>query len=403
MDLSNGETARLPVMLGVSTYSKCPMTKSNRIRRRRGAVAVLVAVLLVVVLGMVACAVDLGVLMVAQSDLQRAADAAAHAAVLEYRSDGNAYRIITDTRRTAKQYVEDNPVLDRKVTVHRNTFNADLDGDIVVGRIDFSNPRGPMTYDDPEQYNAVRVKVSQTADRNGEVGLFFANVLGYSSMMLRAEATAAIIKNVGGFKVPGSGDNVPFLPITIDEDYWEHQVRKGADDWGYDAVSQSIDATPDGIPEVVLFPTRTSSSGNFGTVNIGQSSNSTKHLAGQIRDGLSKSDLDYHGGSLALGDSGELILDGDPGLSASVKDDLESIAGKPVIIPIYRDVSGNGNNAKFVIVKFVGVRIVAVNLTGGNKYVSVQPANVTFKGVVQAAPGVSGTSQDIYSPPVIVQ
>ena len=97
------------------------------------------------------------------------------------------------------------------------------------------------------------------------------------------------------------------------------------------------------------------------------------------------------------------MLNGNPGLSASIKDDLEAIAGKPIIIPIYREVSENGNNSKFIIVKFVGVRVMAVQLTGVATFVAVQPANITVRGAVQAAPGLEGTSEQVYSPPVIVQ
>lgn len=130
---------------------------------------------------------------------------------------------------------------------------------------------------------------------------------------------------------------------------------------------------------------------------------STYHIAGQIRNGLSQSDLDHHGGQLALDNSGRLNLSGNPGLIASLKDDLKAIAGKPVIIPIYRSVSEDGSKANFEIVKFVAVRIVAVNLTGGSKHVSIQPAKLTFKGVIQASQGSYGTSVDIYSPPMLVQ
>jgi hypothetical protein len=45
---------------------------------------------------------------------------------------------------------------------------------------------------------------------------------------------------------------------------------------------------------------------------------------------------------------------------------------------------------------------MAVNLTGNKKFVSVQPADVTFAGTIQSPPG-EVTSKRTYSPPVIVQ
>lgn len=372
-------------------------------QRRRGAVVVLAAFCLAILMAMVAFAVDVGYLMVAKTDLQRAADAAAHAAVLEYRSEESPSFVIPSARSTARQYVEDNKVLNATATVATNSNNADVNGDIVVGRIDFDNPRNPMTFGDTDRYNAIRVRIRRSTDRNGEVPLFFARVLGHESLGLEAEATAALVKNVSGFQIPGSRENVPFLPITIRVDYWEAGLAAANDDWAFNSSNQSISESQDGVPEVVLFPNSTESAGNYGTLNVGVSANSTSHIANQIRNGLSQSDLDFHGGELALNSSGELPLTGDPGISASIKDDLAAIAGKPVVIPLYREVAGNGNNAVFVITEFVGVRVMAVRLTGGEKFLSVQPANVTFNGTIQAASGLDGTSKQIYSPPVIVQ
>jgi hypothetical protein len=352
---------------------------------------------------MAALAIDIGRVLVAQTDLQRAADAAAHAAALEYRSDDNAHLKAIRARHVASQYVEDNPIIDSSATVSTNYFNEDRHGDIVLGRIDFDHPSQPMTFGDYAGYNAVRVRVRRTASRNGAISMAFARVLGHSGIELEAEATAAVIHNIGGFKIPQTGENVPLLPITIRDEFWADRMRDGIDEWAFDSTTQAISRSPDDVPEVVIFPNATESSGNVGTVNIGVDSNSTSFLGRQIRTGISPSDLDLHGGKLALDDSGELPLTGDPGLSAGIKNDLEAVAGRAVIIPLYRQVSGTGNTAVFTIVKFVGARIMAVNLTSGEKFVSVQPKNITSKGTIQAAPGLTDTSDMIYSPPVIVQ
>lgn len=399
------EVARLPqvrdviLVIGRLSMNSTAFTSRRCRRQRRGAVAIFVALFLTILIGIVAFAVDLGHVMVVKTDLQRAADAAAHAAVLEYRTDGFA---LANARNVAGQYVSDNKVLKQTAAVDLNYYNADTDGDVVLGTVNFDAPRDSMVFGDTDQYNAVKVRIRRSSDLNGEVPLFFARVLGHSSMALEAEATAAIMHRVGGFKIPGSGENVPFLPITVQVDFWEEWLEAGNDDWTFNA-DQTISSGGDNINEVVLFPSDTGSSGNFGTLNVGVSANSTSHLSNQIRNGLSQSDLDFHGGELALNSQGELMLTGDPGLSAGIKDDLQAIAGKPVAIPLYREVSGPGNNAEFVIVKFVGVRIMAVQLNGGNKFVAVQPANLTYKGTIQAPSGVGEPSQQIYSPPVFVK
>ena len=75
-------------------------------------------------------------------------------------------------------------------------------------------------------------------------------------------------------------------------------------------------------------------------------------------------------------------MNGDTGISAGVKDELESIKGKPRIVPIFSQVTGPGNNAMYTIIHFAGVRIMEVKLTGkqSGKRVMAQPANVIARG-----------------------
>ena len=117
--------------------------------------------------------------------------------------------------------------------------------------------------------------------------------------------------------------------------------------------------------------------------------------------GVNASDLSYLGGELKLAANGELLLNGDTGISAGVKDELASIIGQPRIIPIFQSVSGPGNNATYTIVQFAGVRILNVKLTGAmsQKRVIVQPCNIVVKGGI---PG-DGTSSFVYSPVWIVR
>ena len=97
----------------------------------------------------------------------------------------------------------------------------------------------------------------------------------------------------------------------------------------------------------------------------------------------------YFGGKVQIPASGLLALNGDTGLSAGIKDDLAAIIGQPRAIPIFRSVSGPGNNATYQICKFVGIRILFVRLTGSpsGKTVVVQPAPV-FDGTITSSPGV---------------
>ena len=136
-----------------------------------------------------------------------------------------------------------------------------------------------------------------------------------------------------------------------------------------------------------LFPQGTGSPGNRGTVNIGASNNSTATLCRQITEGISPADLAYYpGGQLTFDASGNLYLNANPGISAGCKSALASIIGQTRLIPIFTSVVGNGNNAEYDIVEFVGVRIMDVNLTGSmsSKHLTVQPALVYTRGGIPA-------------------
>ena len=118
---------------------------------------------------------------------------------------------------------------------------------------------------------------------------------------------------------------------------------------------------------------------------------------------MSAADLAYHGGQLTFDAYGELALNGDTGISAGVKDDLAAIIGQPRVIPIFSEVHGPGNNAEYTIVKWFGIRIMAVKLTGpmSRKYVTIQAAPVLVRGAVPAPQ--SGTSDYVFSPVVLVK
>jgi hypothetical protein len=176
----------------------------------------------------------------------------------------------------------------------------------------------------------------------------------------------------------------------------------GTDSWCYNPETKTVTAGADGVKEVNLFPQGTGSPGNRGTVDIGSSNNSTADLARQIVSGISPADLAHLGGSIQF-TNGELHLNGDTGISAGVKDELASIIGKPRIIPIFSSVTGNGNNADYTIVKFVGVRILDVKLTGSmsSKRLTIQPCNVVMKGGIYQQ-GASH-SQYVHSPVWLVR
>ncbi len=145
------------------------MRPPNRRRRlasdEEGTVLVLVAVSLVVLLGMTALAVDLGILFTARSEAQRAADAGAHAGAGVFLVAPGAGDL---AREQAREFAESNPVRHGALEV--------LDGDIDV---ELSR-------------QLVRVRVFRTEARGNPVATFFARVLGIQDVDVSAVAAAQV-------------------------------------------------------------------------------------------------------------------------------------------------------------------------------------------------------------------
>jgi Putative Flp pilus-assembly TadE/G-like len=385
--------------------------RQRAIQTRKGTITVLAALMSVVLIGMLAFSVDIGYVLSAKEELQRAADASALAACWEYGDKISGGHNPADSasfaRAAAAEYASLNRVTGDPMSLGANEAN-DPNGDIVFGYIaDFKNSHSEFHTDNPNSFNAIRVRLHKNASNNGEVPYFFARVFGMEGQVLESEAIAGIVRDVRGFKAPADGSNVDLLPYALDSSTWNHLINgNSSDNYRWNAATKQVESGSDGWVEVNLFPQGTGSPGNRGTVDIGGSNNSTSDIARQILYGISPADfqaLTSQGRSLVFNDSGKLYLNGDTGISAGVKDELAAIKGQPRVIPIFESVSGNGNNAEYTIVHWQGIRIMAVKLTGSmsQKHVTIQVAPVVTGGVVPST--TSGTSKYVYSPVVLVR
>jgi Flp pilus assembly protein TadG len=375
--------------------------------RRRGAISVLAAFMSVMVLGMVAFAVDVGYVLSTKQELQRTADAAALAACWDYAKSLSTGASASDAmaagRATAFTYAHNNVVAGVQPSISQNTGNS-ASGDLVFGYVaDLYATNPSLNTASPSVFNACRLKVRRDATLNGRTPYFFAKIFGLSGQDLDAEATAAFVRNIAGFKASTNGTNLDVLPYALDIETWNALLAGNASDqWTWNPTTKTITSGSDGVKEVNLFPQGTGSPGNRGTIDIGSSNNSTADIARQIVSGISAADLAHHGGKLEFDEHGELALNGDTGISAGVKDELASIAGKPRLIPIFSKVVGPGNNATYTIVHWAGIRIMEVKLTGAmsQKRVIVQPAPMVIPGAIAST---SNTSSYAYTPIVLVK
>jgi Flp pilus assembly protein TadG len=366
---------------------------------RRGGIITWAAVAMTAVLGFVALAVDVSFMTLTKAQMQAAADASVLAAALEMPEGWGAGKIRTATQvdsagKSAAQAVG---------ALHRvgEQAAAYIDGarDVRFGQRT-QNAQGAWVETwGATPYNMVEVTIrrdqpwtsSSATLGDQQLPLFFARAMGNQTASLVAKATAVLSPGNGFYIPPSSGAIAPLLPLAMDEPTWNNLINNGAgtDNYRYNS-NGTVSSGADGIKEVSLYPDSNGSlpSGNRGTVDIGSPNNSTADLSRQIREGVNESDLAYFGGKLQIPPGGLLALNGDTGLSAGINDDLAAIIGQPRAIPVFRSVSGPGNNATYQISKFVGIRIMYVKLTGSpsQKKVIIQPAPV-FDGTILRAPG----------------
>ena len=370
---------------------------------RRGTVAVLTAFMLIGLFSFIAFSIDVGTILVARSELQNAADAAAIAGAWELMDEnaltGGTAQAVLESQAIAgaEEFVVLNQVLTQSMLAGS--------GNVTVGYIaDPMDRTSPFLLGSGNSPNAVQVHLFCNSTYNSPVDMAFARVLGIQHTDVDATATAAILSSINGVTTPSGGGNLGMLPYALDEDTWLDVLASAtSDDWEWDAAAGEINSGSDGVWEANLFPQGTGSPGNRGTVDIGSSNNSTNDIARQILYCISPEDLAYHGGKLEFNAAGELYLNGDTGISAGVKDELESIKGQPRVIPIFSSVTGPGNNATYTIVRLVGIRILEVKLTGkmSGKRAIIQPANVVINGGI---PGTnSTTSSFVYTPAWLVR
>lgn len=201
---------------------------------RRGAVAILVALVLVVVLGFIALTVDLGYARTVQAQLQAGADAAALAGASKLGADAEG---LVDARAAAVEVASRNDENDAPIALDPNPGNAP-DGDVVLGV--WSDEAGTFTPNmDPTQVNAVKVITRDTG-----LSPLFSRV-AFDNQELGAGAMSIARQ---GFKL-GAGEVPWYLPFGLAEclfDTWPRETLQdmtfvlnpdGADNTGWVAVN----------------------------------------------------------------------------------------------------------------------------------------------------------------------
>jgi len=202
--------------------------------------------------------------------------------------------------------------------------------------------------------DTIRVHVAKPAEG------FFSKIFGINSVNEGASATA---------RTAGMKSALYVAPIVVNKD---HPMLTGC---GGPCFGSNYQTT---IPV-----SQTGAPGAFGLVNLDPSSNGTSGastLAGWIQHGFDKY-LDI--GSYAS----------DPGVkfnSNGIQDAMTSRIGTEMLFPVYDTVSGNGSNAQYHIIGWVGFFVTGVDKNGNNGDVSGYFTRVIWTGIQASSAGGGG-------------
>jgi hypothetical protein len=305
---------------------------------RRGQVVLLSPILFLVLLAVLALAVDIGAIALEKARMQNGADAAVLAAVgvlTEERSDGSTE---ADARAAATSAAQE--------LVSANAPGASLQ--LEFGVLSESGDFTPVSVDTV----ATEVRAADARDDGapgGPLALFFAPIFGVRSCDVSAEAGAetsgqvtAVLHGLAPFAVPK--DRVP--PIGQ-----EFSFYPGA---GGGGGGKGEDQT---------------APGNWGLLNLDGGSNNTPELEDWIENG-------YPGMVSIDTDLGFTWVEGTPGWRAALEGALQDKIGQPLMVCVYDEVTGNGSNADYRIIGFLRLILTYVDLTGKNAEVRGRVADV---------------------------
>ncbi len=429
-------------------------------RSRHGKIAVLTAFMLFILLGVLACALDLGWVTMTKTQLRAATDSGAL---------GGGTELLPGLGLTAFKTPVEVAIAARAEAV-RNAGNnragdqpsvyVDAFRDVTLGQARMNTTTGQWEFTwGAAPYNAVQVvgrrDVPSSTNGDGPLPLYFAPALGINDSELDVLSTAVILPASGIRIPPDSGLTSGLTPFALKREIWAKRFRAqthfenvlGSDpslinssymDDGpegdglemyfereykqngtYDLVQVFDDAfavvdpalhTPDniisaqdGVLELNLYP-KANEPGNFGTVDVGTPANETPTLERQILSGPSEEDMSYfENNQINPSENDPLILEGDTGISAGIKDEILAIIGQCRSILLYEGVNLQGNNAEYNIVDMVGTRWMYSDLTGNPKYLIIQPCTLSDPAGIPDFDEDIGEDHTMFTPLILAQ
>jgi Flp pilus assembly protein TadG len=409
------------------------------------------------VMGMCAFSIDAGYIVLVQTDLQNAADAAALAGAEQlqdlyaiYTSPGANQSAVLTTATTNvaptgtypnttgnNPYVPGSPKWTAENIAHQNKAGGVQitvpDADVTFGYVDQNGNSLPLGANFP---NTITVVTRRDTTANNPIDLFFGPIYNKSQQSLTATATATIYAgDVSSLKViPGVDAHV--LPIAYDYQMWHAfadlnspTVGQSPDGTIHYDTDTGADSLGNGRPQLMVYPYYTTpkgnnSSGSFGLVDVGPPQNNAPAFKNWIETGETPNDIKYLLDNNLMpvsldtsnGEPGPKDWKVGPGLKGTLVSDFQAIIGEPAAIPLFKPVTGwdlnasgqtyqaagggNGQSATYQIVGFAAVTVSeAIGNGNNNMTIYLQPTGLIDPTDVILNPQPAGTGTTVFGTP----
>lgn len=396
----------------------------NGNRQRRGAIVVLAALVMAILVGMMAFAIDTGYMVAVRAELQNAADAAALAAAqrlqqpfvqfCQARTNSSTYPKAYDIYSAA---ISDSTTPTSPICTAQTIASLNRAGGVSVtvptADISFTywdGTNAPVAASYPDDFpNTVTVVTRRDATANGSLHLFFAQIFGIPTVDLKATASATIyVGDVSSLQtIPGV--NAHILPVAFDVNYLRTFATTGVSPDG-NTYSGS-----NGLPQVQIYPYPGNAPGSFGLLDVGMPANNTPAFRSWIDSGQTPNDINY----LVSNNLVPVSLTAPeqwkcgPGMKSTLVSNFQSVMGEPNLLPLFEPVynggngtyqlnsgsgsyqaaTGNGQGATYAIVGFVGVTITQADGSGSSLVISVQPMAVVDPTALISNPAPAGVKR----------
>lgn len=305
------------------------------VTNNRGAAAVMVSIMMVVLLAMGAAAIDIGHALVARNELQNVSDAAALAGA---RALGVVYQGLTPAmQQTYTLTGGDQAAVVAAVQTAANA-NSAAGVSITINAADIQiglwNPVTRVLTPTAVQPRAVRVLSRRDGTANGPISTFLANVVGLPNVSVGAVATAELTG--AGSTAPGQLD----VPFAISEFYF---TQFGC---GNAIQFYPNDGTPQACAAWHTFDQSPANANNLGNIIDGMTAGTYQSPATQPG-----SNLNFINGN---------VSSAFPNLINLYNSRMDANGNWDVFVPVYQDTSCSPPNGALPIVGYATARITNV-------------------------------------------